>query len=166
MTWAIYNFPLSSPWQHPRSGNFLGMHWKLWYHVCKMYIFSQHQRYHIFSPTRPLWAELVIESPCPSVCVSVCLSAPLGAVFFEASHWSSNHMTRWRPLIGQPFFPTIWWWWRGGLKDVWCLQVDWKLNSTPCWRLNVSDWPTRSWENIFFKCCLNHSVIFFTIVIT
>ena len=24
-----------------------------------------------FSPTRPHWAELVIESPCPSVCVSV-----------------------------------------------------------------------------------------------
>ena len=32
-----------------------------------------------FSPTRPLWAELVIESPCLSVCVSVCPSAPSGA---------------------------------------------------------------------------------------
>ena len=26
-----------------------------------------------FSPTWPQWAELVIESPCPSVCLSVCL---------------------------------------------------------------------------------------------
>ena len=26
-----------------------------------------------FSPTRPHWAELVIESPCPFVCLSVCL---------------------------------------------------------------------------------------------
>ena len=38
-----------------------------------------------------LWADSVIESPCPCVClcvcVSVCLSAPSGAVFFEASHW-------------------------------------------------------------------------------
>ena len=45
----------------------------------------------IFSPTRPNWAELVIESPCPtvcgSVCGSVCLSAPSSAVFS-------------RPLIG------------------------------------------------------------------
>ena len=30
-----------------------------------------------FSPTRPHWAELVIESPCPSVCVSVCVSVCL-----------------------------------------------------------------------------------------
>ena len=28
-----------------------------------------------FSPTRPHWAELVIESPCPSVCLSVCAIA-------------------------------------------------------------------------------------------
>ena len=45
-----------------------------------------------------------------SVCLSVCLS-PSHAIFFEASHWSSDHMTRSRPLIGQPPFPTIWWWW-------------------------------------------------------
>ena len=37
-----------------------------------------------------------------SVCVSVCLFAPSGAVFFEASHWPSGHMTRSWPLIGQP----------------------------------------------------------------
>ena len=43
---------------------------------------------------------------------SVCLS-PSHAIFFYASHWSSNHMTRSRPLIGQPSFPTIWWWWCG-----------------------------------------------------
>ena len=54
-----------------------------------------------FSPTRPHWAELVIESPCPSVDMCVCVSAPSGAVFFEASHWPSGHMTRSRPLIGQ-----------------------------------------------------------------
>ena len=56
----------------------------------------------LFSPTQPHWAELVIESPCPCVCGSVCLSAPSSAVFFEASHWPSGHMTRSRPLIGQP----------------------------------------------------------------
>ena len=55
-----------------------------------------------FSPTRPHLAELVIESPCPSVCLCVCLFAPSSAVFFEASHWPSGHMTRSRPLIGQP----------------------------------------------------------------
>ena len=27
-----------------------------------------------FSPTRPHWAELVLESPCPWRCLSVCLS--------------------------------------------------------------------------------------------
>ena len=47
----------------------------------------------LFSPTRPHWAELVIESPCPWRC----LSAPSSAVFFEASHWPSGHMTRSRP---------------------------------------------------------------------
>ena len=52
----------------------------------------------VFSPTWPHWAELVIESPCPSVC----LCAPSGAVFSEASHWPSDHMIRSRPLIGQP----------------------------------------------------------------
>ena len=39
---------------------------------------------HPFSPTRPLWAELVIYPPCSSVCPC----APSDAVFFEASHWS------------------------------------------------------------------------------
>ncbi len=43
-----------------------------------------------FLPTWPLWAELVLELPCPSVC----LSAPSCAVFFKASHWPSDHMTR------------------------------------------------------------------------
>ena len=47
-----------------------------------------------FSLNRPHWADSVIESPCPSVCVS----APLGAVFFEASHWPCDP----RPLIIGP----------------------------------------------------------------
>ena len=38
-------------------------------------------------------------SRCLSVCVFVC---PFSCVFFEASHWPSGHMTRSRPLIGQP----------------------------------------------------------------
>ena len=37
-----------------------------------------------------------------SVCPSVCLCVPFHAFFFEASHWPSGHMTRSRPLIGQP----------------------------------------------------------------
>ena len=46
------------------------------------------------------------------VCLSVCVClSPSHAIFFEASDWSSDHMTRSRPLIGQPSFPTIWWWW-------------------------------------------------------
>ena len=51
-----------------------------------------------FSQTRPFWAELVIELPCPCVCLYV----PSSAVFFKASHWPSDHMIRSRPLIGQP----------------------------------------------------------------
>ena len=36
-----------------------------------------------FSPTRPHWAELVIESPCPSVCLSVCACVcAVGCSFF------------------------------------------------------------------------------------
>ena len=34
--------------------------------------------------------------------------------FFSRPHWPSDHMTRSRPLIGQPSFPTIWWWWGEG----------------------------------------------------
>ena len=60
--------------------------------VYKTWIFAQ------FSPTRPHWAELVIELPC----LSVCLFAPSNAFFYEASHWPSGHMTRSWPLIGQP----------------------------------------------------------------
>ena len=58
---------------------------------------SHGSRFSSLSPTLPLWAQLVIESPCPSVC----LFAPSGAVFSEASHRPSDHMTRSRPLIGQ-----------------------------------------------------------------
>ena len=60
------------------------------------------------------WVDSIIESRCPCVCVSVCLSVPFNAIFFEASYWPSDHMTRSRPLIGQPSFPTIWWWWGEG----------------------------------------------------
>ena len=77
-----------------------------------------------FSPTRPHWAELVIESPCPSVCVCVCLSAPSGAVFFEASHWPSDQMTRSRPLIGPPSLPPL---------------KTWKLGNSETWRLGNSE---------------------------
>ena len=35
------------------------------------------------------------------ICVYICMSPP-HAIFFEASHWSSDHMIRSRPLIGQP----------------------------------------------------------------
>ena len=45
------------------------------------------------SPTRPCWAELVIELPCPSVSLSLCLSVPSGAAYFS------------RPVIG----PQITW---------------------------------------------------------
>ena len=53
----------------------------------------------LFSPTRPLWAELVCKSPCPG---PWCLS-PSHAIFFQASHWPSGHMIRSQPLIGRPF---------------------------------------------------------------
>ena len=36
------------------------------------------------------------------VCLNVCLMSPSHAIFFEASHSSSDHMTRSRPL------PEIW----------------------------------------------------------
>ena len=42
--------------------------------------------------------------------MSVCPLSPFHVKAFEASHWSSDHMTRSRPLIGQPSSPTIWWW--------------------------------------------------------
>ena len=31
--------------------------------------------------------------------------SPSHAIFFEASHWLSDHMISLRPLIGQPSFP-------------------------------------------------------------
>ena len=65
------------------------------------------------------WADSIIESRCPYVCLSVCLSVPFHAIFFEASHWPSDHMTRSRPLIGQPSFPTIWW----NKTGFWLLRV-------------------------------------------
>ena len=63
-----------------------------------------------FSKNWPL-ADSFIESRCPC---SVCVFVPFHAIFFEASHWPSDHMPRSRPLIGQPSFPTIWWWWGEG----------------------------------------------------
>ena len=73
-------------------------------------------------------------SVCMPVCVCVCLcvcaiesqgskGGPRGAkqspIVFEASHWPSDHMTRSRPLIGQPSFPTIWW----NKTGFWLLHV-------------------------------------------
>ena len=45
-----------------------------------------------------------------SICLSVCVFAPTGAVFFEAFHWPSDHMTRSRPLIwfGLVWFGLVW----------------------------------------------------------
>ena len=57
-----------------------------------------------FSPTRPHWAELVIESSCPWLCVSVCanqLPREQGfLLMLRASHWPSDHMTRSRQSTG------------------------------------------------------------------
>ena len=41
---------------------------------------------------------------CFFVSLYLCLS-PFHVIFLEASHWSSHHMTRSRPFIGQPSFP-------------------------------------------------------------
>ena len=57
----------------------------------------------------------VMMSVCVRVSLCVCLSPHL-VIFFEPSHWPT-HIISLRPLIGQPFFPTIWWQWgrgRGG----------------------------------------------------
>ena len=51
---------------------------------------------HCIFTNSALWAELVIESTCPSVY----LMSPSNAIFFEASHWPSGHMIRCRPLVG------------------------------------------------------------------
>ena len=58
----------------------------------------------IFTNSAPLGrvGHRVAMSVCVSVILSVVLSAPSSAVFFEASYWPSGHMTRSRPLIGQP----------------------------------------------------------------
>ena len=56
-----------------------------------------------------IWSSIcdVCLSVRPCACVSVCLM-PSASVFSpEASHWSSDHMTSSRPLIGRPFFPTV-----------------------------------------------------------
>ena len=54
------------------------------YKVVNLFVFEKN---HVklarteFSPTRPLWAELVLESPCPSVCLCACLRH--GVQFFS-----------------------------------------------------------------------------------
>ena len=54
------------------------------------------------------WAYSVIESLCPSVsCIYVVCGVPFPCIFFKASHWRSDHMISSRPLINQPFFPTV-----------------------------------------------------------
>ena len=49
----------------------------------------------IFTNSAPLGrvGHRVAMSVCVSVVLCVCGSAPSGAVFFEASHWPSDHMT-------------------------------------------------------------------------
>ena len=44
-----------------------------WVHKACRCLLKGKQPYTRFLPTRPHWAELVIESPCPSVFLSVCL---------------------------------------------------------------------------------------------
>ena len=70
----------------------------------------------IFSPTRPHWAELVYESPCPCVCVSVCVSVcAIVCSFFlglslalrshdqiPASHWATPPFKKKIDKITQP----------------------------------------------------------------
>ena len=41
-----------------------------------------------------------------SATLSVCLFVPFYVIFFEASHWPTDHMINSRPLIGQPSFTT------------------------------------------------------------
>ena len=57
-----------------------------------------------FSPNRPtglIWSRS--RDVRPYVC---CILSPSDAIFFEASHWPSDHMISLRPLIGQPSFTT------------------------------------------------------------
>ena len=88
-----------------------------------------------FSPTRPLWAELVIESPCPCVCLSVCVSAPSCAVFSEASHWPWDHMISSRPIIGPPSLPPL---------------ETWKLGNSETQKLGNSETRKLGKESFFF----------------
>ena len=61
----------------------------------------------VFSKNRPL-ADSFIESQCPLVCVYPKCLSPSHAIFFEASNWPSDHMTRSRPLIGgQKWTPKV-----------------------------------------------------------
>ena len=78
--------------------------------------YLKHQKYPFCAPIfHPLsetesyagftnWAPLgrVGHRAAMSVCLSVCVFAPSCAVCFEASHWPSDHMIRFRPLIGRP----------------------------------------------------------------
>ena len=52
--------------------------------------------FHRIGPSGP------IRSSSRDVRVYVCCLSPSHAIFFEASHWPSGHMTRSRPLIGRP----------------------------------------------------------------
>jgi hypothetical protein len=100
---------------------------------CKHLQRSQSHSVELIFTNSALWAELIRESTCPSVCLSVCVS-PSHAIFFEASDWSSDHMTRSRPLIGQPSFPTIWWWWwcGGGIFFYFLFIYFFFCSNAPC----------------------------------
>ena len=92
---------------------------KLWYYFST----SMHSRsllranfiyiyinFHQLRLSGPSWSKSRHVHLC--VCLSGCLRHRV-QFFFEASHWSSDHMTISRPLIGQSSFPNIWWWWWG-----------------------------------------------------
>ena len=64
-------------------------------------VFASDERVNFFLPTRPLWAGLVRESPCPSVRMSGCQDVPFPCHFFcvEELVWSPSYYTRGAHLI-------------------------------------------------------------------
>ena len=62
-----------------------------------LYYFISH---FLFFTELAQWAPMSVRV---GVCVGTCLS-PSHVIFFEASHWPSDHMISSRPLIGQPSF--------------------------------------------------------------
>ena len=42
--------------------------------------------------------------------------------------------------------------------EICCLQMDWKLSSTPFWPLKFWDWPSRSKADVIVNCWLRHGI--------